>query len=288
MPELPEVETMRRGIAPVVGRTIVAVRRPPSPLQPVALAPSLPRLRRRLVGKRIAAVGRMGKRLLIRMERLEGEEEGILVIEPRMTGRILLGEPDDRKHLRLVLALEGESPPALSFWDSRGLGAVRLLSAARLATELGPARLGPDALGICGRQLAAGLGRSRRPIKVALLDQRAVAGIGNIYASEILHRCGVHPGTVCHRLTLRQWQRIAGATHEVLEEAIRCNGSTLADGAYAGADGRPGGFAKCHRVYQRAGELCGGCRRRRIERLVQCGRSSFFCPHCQPRLSGEG
>jgi len=125
------------------------------------------------------------------------------------------------------------------------------------------------------------LSASRRAIKVALLDQRAVAGIGNLYASEILHVAGIHPARRCDRLTRAQWQAIADATHGVLEEAIRYEGSTLGDGTYRNALNREGGYQNHHRVYARAGRQCPSCRSSEIKRIVQAQRSTFFCPQCQ-------
>jgi formamidopyrimidine-DNA glycosylase len=127
------------------------------------------------------------------------------------------------------------------------------------------------------------LAGSRREIKVALLDQRALAGVGNLYASEILHLAGVHPQRQCDMLQRAQWQRIHAALVEVLELAIRYEGSTLGDGTYRNALNEAGGYQNHHRVYDRAGEPCPTCHREAIERIVQAQRSTFFCPRCQRR-----
>jgi formamidopyrimidine-DNA glycosylase len=121
-------------------------------------------------------------------------------------------------------------------------------------------------------------------VKVALLDQRAVAGIGNLYASEILHAAGIHPARPCRRLTRGQWERIAAAAREVLETAICCEGSTLSDGTYRNALNGEGGYQNHHRVYAKAGVQCSrrGCRGV-IRRIVQAQRSTFFCATCQTR-----
>ena len=124
---------------------------------------------------------------------------------------------------------------------------------------------------------------SRREIKVALLDQRTVAGIGNLYASEILHVAGVHPQQRCDRLTRSQWQLIHQATQEVLSEAIRYEGSTLSDGTYRNALNKSGSYQNHHRVYARTGEPCNSCNAGRIRRIVQAQRSTFYCPQCQTR-----
>ena len=124
------------------------------------------------------------------------------------------------------------------------------------------------------------LGRSQRAIKVALLDQSKVAGIGNLYASEILHVAQVDPRQRCSRLKPIQWRRIASATREVLDEAIRHEGSTLSDGTYRNALNQTGDYQNMHRVYDRADELCPRCGEL-IVRIVQSQRSTFFCRKCQ-------
>jgi formamidopyrimidine-DNA glycosylase len=126
------------------------------------------------------------------------------------------------------------------------------------------------------------LAASRRAIKVALLDQRTVAGIGNLYASEILHLAGIHPARPCQRLKPGDWQALSAAVVDVLSEAIRYEGSTLSDGTYRNAQNEAGGYQNHHRVYDRAGESCPGCRKAKVVRIVQAQRSTFFCPVCQP------
>ncbi len=174
----------------------------------------------------------------------------------------------------------------LLFWDRRGLGEVRLLSPQEFAGRCGPDRIGPDALAISVAQLRERLGASRRAIKVALLDQRALAGIGNIYASEILHRAGIHPAQPCLELAPRQWTRLRIEMRRVLREALRDEGSTLGDRTFRNARGGPGRF--CRHVYQRDGQACLRCGRAEIVRIVQAQRSTFFCPACQvPSPSGR-
>ncbi len=281
MPELPEVETMRRGIASILGARIEAVRIPPSNLQPIAIEPPIREFRRKAIGQRVVEVGRAGKRVVIALD--SGER---IVVEPRMTGRLLLSNPPDERYLRLVLELSrfGHVWGRLMFWDVRGLGVVRMLTPeefARLASD----KLGPDALDITAKQLRERLARSRRAIKVALMDQAVLAGVGNLYASEILHHARVHPATPCVRLRPRQWKRIHAALGTILRQAIAMQGSTLGDGMYRTADGKPGRFQEQHLVYQRAGQACRQCHRGRIVRIVQAQRSTFYCPNCQRRRS---
>lgn len=276
MPELPEVETMCRGIAPVVGCRIRHLRRPGSRLQPIKISPRLSDFRRRVVDRRIVSVGRAGKRVVVELD--SGDR---VVFEPRMTGLVLLADPPDLEHLRLVFELSGRRARRLLFWNRRGLGVVRLLSPRLFDRECGPQKLGPDALEISSETLRGRLASSRRAIKVALLDQRALAGIGNLYASEILHRMRIHPEHTCDSLRPAQWRKLHAAIREVLQEAIRHQGSTLRDGTYRIARNRPGGFQILHRVYQRAGQPCLQCGQAEIQRMVQAQRATFFCPSCQ-------
>jgi formamidopyrimidine-DNA glycosylase len=233
-----------------------------------------------VTGRRVAAISRVGKRVVVALDSADR-----IVIEPRMTGRVLLAEPPNRTYVRVVFQLSGGPSPPVIFWDSRGLGVVRLMSPDQLARELGPDRLGPDALEITAGELRRRLGLSRRAIKVALLDQRAVAGVGNLYASELLHRAGIHPAVPCNRLRAPDWPKIHAALQGVLREAIELQGSTLADGNYRTAENRPGTFQERHRVYQRAGEPCLQCGKAQIVRIVQAQRSTFFCPICQQEES---
>ncbi len=279
MPELPEVETMRRGIAPVVGARVTAVERPICKLRPISLSPArMPQWRKRLVGATISGTARAGKRLVIELS--SGDR---LIFEPRMTGLVLLADPPDVEHLRLRIELAGGGPRQLLFWDRRGLGSARLLTADEFADTYGLDKLGPDALEITAEQLRERLRASHRAIKVALLDQRVLAGVGNLYASEILHLCGIHPGRRCERLSRGDWQAIVAAMHDVLSTAIRYEGSTLADGTYRNALNQAGGYQNHHRVYDRAEEACTRCRAGRVVRIVQAQRSTFFCPQCQKK-----
>jgi formamidopyrimidine-DNA glycosylase len=276
MPELPEVETMCRGIAEIVGRRIRDLRRPRSRLKPIEITPRFGDFRRRSVGKRITGVRRIAKRVVVDLD-----SDDSIVFEPRMTGRVLLVQPPDTDHLRLVFDLSGDPAVQLMFWNMRGFGVVRLYSPRQLALNLGPEKLGPDALEISAADLRERLCSSRRAVKVAILDQRAVAGIGNIYASEILHRAGVDPEAACNRLRPIDWKRIHAEMGEVLHEAILCQGSTLSDGNYRNAKNEAGGFQDRHRVYQKHGETCTQCGKAVIVRAVQAQRATFFCPRCQ-------
>lgn len=288
MPELPEVETMRRGILHLVGSRIVRAEFPRGPKRPISTHPTPAAIVADIRDGRLSAVERFGKRLALAIT--FPTHERWLVIEPRMTGLMLVAAPPTADHVRLVMHMQqaGERRrQPLVFWDQRGLGTLRLVDACGLEQVCGPRALGPDGLAVTPDDLATSLGHSRRAIKVALLDQHAVAGIGNIYAAEILHRAGIHPRVACRRMSRRAWTRLADTTRAVLAEAVRFEGSSIGDKLYQTPARRPGRFQHRHRVYGRAGQPCVTCRSA-IHRIVQGQRSTFFCPQCQPRSGRSG
>lgn len=241
----------------------------------------------RVKGKPITGVRRIAKRVVIDLD--SGDA---IVIEPRMTGLMLLSDPPSREHLRVEWRLGGAGEySSVWFWDRRGLGTIRLLSPDEFSARLGEGTLGRDALLMTEADWRTQCARTHRPIKVALLDQKLVAGIGNLYASEILHLARIHPATPASALTRRQIARMHAAVEAVLTDAILHEGSTLGDATYRTALNQSGGYQNAHRVYDRAGEQCPTCRKTPIERIVQAQRSTFFCPRCQregePRSHGE-
>jgi formamidopyrimidine-DNA glycosylase len=278
MPELPEVETMRRGILPVVGSTIVRAAPVACERKPIGIFPSPAIVTRKTRGQKIVDIGRIGKRVVVHLE-----SRYVLIFEPRMTGLVLLSNPPTQEHLRFRLELQGGPAAQLWYWDRRGLGSVHLLSEKELAARFHEQKLGPDALALSAEQLQMRLGKSRRPIKVALLDQQRIAGVGNLYASEILHQAGVHPAKRCDLLTADQWVEVHRRMLEVLHTAIKYEGSTLSDGTYRNALNEAGGYQNHHRVYDRAGDTCTQCGRGVVERIVQAQRATFFCPVCQTK-----
>ena len=269
---------MARGIRPyVTGRKLTAIRKCRTPCRPISITPQLPALSRKLIGRTVRSVNRLGKRVV-----LEFEHDSRLVFEPRMTGLVLLSDPPDRDHLRLMFEFDGlREFNTLWFWDRRGLGTVRLYAADEWDKLCGGGRIGPDALTLTADDWASACRRTSRAIKVALLDQTLAAGIGNLYASEILHVAAIHPARTSDSLTRLQIRRLAEAVTAVLEEAIRYEGSTLGDGTYRNALNQTGTYQNLHRVYQKHGSACPRCRQGIIERTVQAQRSTFFCSRCQ-------
>lgn len=291
MPELPEVETMVRGLRPhVEGRRIDKASRCRCRYRPIDISPGGREIATRTVGKLITRVRRLAKRVI-----LELESGDAFVIEPRMTGLMLVRDPPDRSHLRFEWCLgegvteweRGNVPESdddagkMWFWDRRGLGTIRLYSPEEREMALGPDRLGPDALAMTLDEWRERLPQTQRAVKIALLDQKLVAGIGNLYASEILHFARIHPEHPADRLNTPQVKRLHEATRTVLQTAILYEGSTLADGTYRNALNQNGSYQNEHRVYARTDEICPTCGKAAIVRIVQAQRSTFFCPKCQ-------
>ena len=180
------------------------------------------------------------------------------------------------------MAITTREKQRLIFWDRRGLGTITLIDKSTFEARFGSHALGPDALTITGAALHTKIHSSRRHIKVALLDQKILAGVGNIYASEILHEAKVDPRTRCHRLSQNTCDRIATACSRILHHAIKMEGSSIGDETYRTADNRPGRYQRFHKVYGRSDNKCFRCETK-IQRVVQAQRSTFFCPQCQRR-----
>jgi len=267
---------MRRGLLGLVGGTIQSIARTRCQRRPIVIEPEIPTLRKHLKGQKLRQIDRLGKRLVLVID--NGYR---LVIEPRMTGLVLVTDPPTQEHLRLELAVSGVSVDRLLFWDRRGLGQVHGFTeeAFRAAFENG--RLGPDALAVDLAKLKQIFGRTSQPIKVALLDQKKIAGIGNLYASEILHRAKIHPEQASNSIKPRSWKRLHESMILILNDAITYEGSTLNDGTYRNSLNETGQYQNQHRVYAKHDQLCSGCLKSKIERIVQAQRSTFFCPRCQ-------
>lgn len=281
MPELPEVETVRRGLRTIIGRRIdrVEVHHPRS-----VRRSSAEELAVRLEGATVTDVTRRGKYLFVTTD-----SDSVMMIHLRMSGQILVQSPHGERprHCHVVLTLAPDSEGSdleVRFVDPRTFGEVVAVDQGAVEDRLPElSRLGPDPIedGLTRRELARALSGTRRPVKVALLDQRIVAGIGNIYGDEILHRAGVSPFRAATQVGRGQLTRLHGAIHEVLNKAIACGGSTLGDAQYIGVDGRPGAFQNRHRVYGRAGSTCVTCGRSRVDAAQLGGRTTCWCRFCQ-------
>ena len=279
MPELPEVETVRRGMVSfVVGRRIdrveVGRERTVRRTSPQALIDGL-------TGATITSIGRRGKYIVCELDTGEA-----LMIHLRMSGRVLVSEAGSLRpaHTHVVLHLSGEPAQELWFVDPRTFGEMVVFDPDHVAVELPElAKLGVDPItdGLSVSQLAAILRGRARQLKPLLLDQHVIAGIGNIYCDEILHRAKLRPDRLANTLKPAEVRRLHDAIHSILQTAIDAGGSTLSDTQYVDVMGDGGSFQLDHRVYDRAGQRCLTCGRAEIVRIVSGGRSTCFCPRCQ-------
>ncbi|NIJ08215.1 formamidopyrimidine-DNA glycosylase [Sphingomonas vulcanisoli] len=270
MPELPEVETTVRGLRPVLEGhrlTLVEPRR-------ADLRRTIPiDLRQRLTGARVTGLGRRAKYGLIETDRGD-----TLIFHLGMSGRWRVDPEELGKHDHLVL--ETDQKRRLSLQDPRRFGSLDLVATAELSSfpafvALGPEPLGPE---LTADFLAERLKGRSAPIKAMLLNQRIVAGLGNIYVCEALNLSRINPCTMAGKLTKAKLARLVEAIHQVLEAAIEAGGSTLRD--YARPDGQLGYFSKQFRVYGREGKPC-PCGKGVVQRQVDAGRSTFWCHACQ-------
>jgi formamidopyrimidine-DNA glycosylase len=271
MPELPEVEVIRRGLAPVLmGRRFLAVTVGAKRLRQQS---SPQELRRWIPGRRLENLRRRGKYLLFDLE------GGVtLLIHLGMTGRLLAGPPPapPLPHVHLVFHLEGGLD--LFFQDTRRFGQVMVFPPGVAPPPLAQVGAEPFSRQVTPNWLLEQARGRFRPIKNFLMDARLLAGIGNIYACEILLAARIHPATPVARLTLEDWGRVLTETRRILKRAIKQGGTTVAN--YLNSRGETGLFQLELLAYGRAGQPC-RCGAP-IQRLVQAGRSTFFCPICQP------
>jgi formamidopyrimidine-DNA glycosylase len=276
MPELPEVETMVRGLRPaLVGRRIAeATVHDPFLLQGSDAAS----FERRVSGSEVGRVDRRGKWVVIELT----TRPGIIVIQPRMTGGFWLVSPDRPDHVRLTFQMEG-SGATVWFCDCRRLGKIAWHGTSEEAERAFRRAHGPDALEIARDDLATRLKKTTRAIKPALMDQKVLAGIGNIYADEILFRARVHPERQSSTLTRADVDRLHIAIGKVLTEAIAAEGSSF-DAGYRTVLGLEGGFLAQNAMYGRGGKPCPACggtiTKTKIAGLI--GRPTHYCPTCQP------
>lgn len=276
MPELPEVETIVRGLRPrLEGRRLVRVVQRRDDLR----FPLPPRFAERLTGRRIETIGRRAKYILFHLD--QGE---VLLCHLGMSGRMVLVDRPDQplaRHDHIVFTTEDGWE--VRFNDARRFGAMDLIDAARLDQHWLLKDLGPEPLGngFNGPVLADKLAGKRTPIKAALLDQKVVAGLGNIYVCEALFGAGLSPRRLARSVQGRRAERLVAAIRDVLRRAIEAGGSSLRD--YVQTDGELGYFQHHWAVYGREGAPCPDCRCELertggIRRIVQSNRSTFFCP----------
>jgi formamidopyrimidine-DNA glycosylase len=274
VPELPEVETIRRQLAPALeGRTLDAL----DVLDPRWCLPLAPEaLRDALEGRRVERLGRRGKYLV-----WELEDEAFLLMHLRMTGVVLLDPPPDAPYVRVRFVLDAGAHE-LRFCDPRRFGTGELALGrdaldAFFASRLGVEPLGDELTGEALRRLARG---RRAPVKAFLLDQRRIAGVGNIYADEALFRARIHPLRPAGALTRAQCEALAEAVRDALSAGLSAGGATIDD--FRHADGVSGAFQHEFLVHRRRGEpcpVCGG----EIVKFVAGGRGTYACERCQPR-----
>ena len=273
MPELPEVETIRRGLAPLVEGRILERLEILDPRWCLPLAPE--DVVDALEGRRVEALSRRGKYLV-----WEFEDEAFLLVHLRMTGTMLVDPAPDTPYARVVFGLgDGRE---VRFCDPRrfGTGELAIGAEARdafFAARLGVEPLGPDLTGARLRALARG---RRAPVKAFLLDQRHIAGVGNIYADEALFRARIHPLRPVGTLTLAQCEALADAVRGALAAGLAAGGATIDD--FRQPDGVAGAFQNDFLVHLRRGEPCPVCGTE-VVKMVAAGRGTYVCESCQPR-----
>ena len=267
MPELPEVETTVRGLERILkGRRIARIeaRRPD-------LRRALPvDLGQRLTGARVTELGRRAKYGLIGTDRGD-----TLVFHLGMSGHWRVDPAEIGKHDHFIIDTDDGRRVALN--DARRFGSLDLVRTDELSEWPAFAALGPEPFDIVPDELKRRLAGRTAPIKLLLLDQRIIAGLGNIYVCEALFRAGIHPKRAGGSVSLDRLRRLVPAIHDVLAEAIAAGGSTLRD--FASPDGELGYFSKSFAVYDREGQPC-GCGGT-VKRIVRGGRSTYYCPRCQ-------
>lgn len=276
MPELPEVETIRRGLEEHArGRRVAAVE----VRHPAVIAGSVEKFVGEVKGRTLQAFERKGKALAVTLAASDGATPLYLLLRLGMTGQFVVASSSapllPHTHVRLVLDGGREE---LRFRDPRRFGRLRCCTRAELDSILG--RLGPDAQQIGATQFLATLRARRGAIKNWLMNQQFLAGLGNIYADEALFAARIHPLTPAGQLSMPAARRLYRAMQGLLARAVELQGTSFRD--YVDIEGRAGNFLPRLRVYQRSGEPCRRCGTQ-IRRLLVAGRSSHFCPRCQPR-----
>ena len=275
MPELPEVETVAQGLRRrALGRRIAAVE----VRQPAVIVGSPEGFVSTLTGRTLTGLERKGKALALELTAANGAEPRFLLVRLGMTGQFTVTPQSVpiAPHTHVLIALD-DGHEELRFRDVRRFGRLRSCTREELQAVLGA--MGPDAQRMTEAQFLAAMRDRRGAIKSWLMNQNLMAGVGNIYADEALFQAGIHPLAQPGRVSPAKAHRLYQAVRRVLERAVRLGGTTFSD--YLDVEGRPGEFLKMLRVYQRTGRPCRRCGCK-IRRLVIAGRSSHFCPSCQP------
>jgi formamidopyrimidine-DNA glycosylase len=274
VPELPEVETIRRQLAPhLEGRRLdaLAIRDPRwcAPLAPGAVADALE-------GRTLVTLGRRGKYLVWAFE-----DDAFLLVHLRMTGTLLLDPPGEPPYERVRLAFD-DGAHAVRFCDPRRFGTGELALGTEALEAFFALRLGVEPLsdGLDGTALRRRAKGRRAPVKAFLLDQRNLAGVGNIYADEALFRARVHPLRPAGALTRAQWDAVAAGVREALSAGLEAGGASIDD--FRHADGVRGAFQDEFLVHRRAGDACPACGGP-VVKFVAAGRGTYACERCQPR-----
>jgi len=277
LPELPEVEIVARGLAARLGG--LKIKKVEVWLDKIVQGGTETFIRE-VTGARVGGVRRKGKVILIDLGR------HLVGVHLKMTGTFLFAPPDKPlpKHTHLRLTFEGAGFE-LRYQDVRQFGWFHLLKPEELDSWEPWASLGPDGLGLDQATLRRRLSGRRGRIKPLLLNQTVLAGMGNIYTDEALFQAGIHPLQPAESLGRTRIARLHEAIHQILCEAIDCGGSSISD--FQDAEGKLGYFQTRHRVYGRLGKPCLSCGRP-VERMVVGGRSTFFCPTCQPLRRARG
>jgi formamidopyrimidine-DNA glycosylase len=281
MPELPEVETLARGLQrEIAGRRVLSVE-----LGKTDFMDNPAEIERELPGMQIRAVERYGKFMLLRLQRSQETEgvaqEAALLVHLGMTGTMMprpASEPR-AKHTHLVALLDDGRE--LRYIDPRRFGRIALLAGEKLREEL--QRFGADPLKISMDEFERRVRGRRARIKAMLLDQGILRGVGNIYADESLWKARIHPARIGERLSVEEAGSLHRALQQILEKAIVLRGSSISD--FLDAEGEPGEYQLHHKAYGREGKACYRCKAP-IRRIVVAGRSSFFCPNCQKTPRG--
>jgi formamidopyrimidine-DNA glycosylase len=282
MPELPEVETVARGLQrAVAGRRIGSVE-----LGKTDFIENAEEIQRELPGRVIRLVERYGKFLLLRLDGgVNGsgrEKDAALLVHLGMTGMLRPRAASEvrEKHTHVVLSLDDGRE--LRYVDARRFGRMAYLDGNKLRAEL--ARFGADPLQMSYQEFSLAVRERPARIKALLLDQSVLRGVGNIYADESLWKAGIHPASLGKRLGEEQRKKLYAALQGILRQAIRMRGSSISD--FLDAEGLPGEYQRRHRAYGREGEKCFRCGGK-IRRIIVAGRSSFFCGKCQKAPPGR-